>query len=103
MFGRRGVNSDCGQRVDDDRDACLESLQTLVAWAQGLIAIRSSDLPGATRQRLVKAGFLHKVMRGWYIPASPDEVPDDSTPWYTSFWTFIARYLDIRFRNRRGL
>jgi hypothetical protein len=67
---------------------------------RGLIAIRSSDLPGATRQRLVKAGFLHKVMRGWYIPASPDEVPGDSTPWYTSFWTFIARYLDIRFRNR---
>jgi hypothetical protein len=36
MFGRRGVNSDCGQRVDDDRDACLESLQTLVAWALAL-------------------------------------------------------------------
>ncbi len=36
-------------------------------------------------------------MKGWYLPARPDEVPGDSTAWYASFWDFCAAYLAKRF------
>lgn len=35
-------------------------------------------------------------MRGWYIPARPDETAGESTTWYASFWKFCAKYLDTR-------
>jgi len=64
---------------------------------QGRHAIRSSDLPRIHRERLSRSGFLHEVMKGWYVPARPDEAPGESTAWYTSFWGFCADYLDERF------
>jgi len=50
------------------------------------------------RERLVRNGFLHPVMKGWYIAASPDQGAGDSTPWYASFWRFCSDYL----RHRLG-
>src|SRR5438552_1232367 len=64
---------------------------------RGRHAIRSSDLPRIHRERLSRSGFLHEVMKGWYVPARPDEAPGESTAWYTSFWGFCADYLDERF------
>ena len=32
-------------------------------------------------------------MKGWYIPARPDETAGESTAWYASFWRFCAAYL----------
>ena len=66
---------------------------------RSVIAVRSADLSRTHRQRLVKNGFLKVVMRGWYIPARPDESPGDSTAWYASFWNFCAAYLTERFGN----
>jgi len=37
--------------------------------------------------------FLQEVMKGWYIPAHPDETVGESTAWYASFWQFCAAYL----------
>ncbi len=54
-------------------------------------------MPRVDRERLIAAGFLQKVMKGWYIPARPDEVKGESTAWYTSFWRFCATYLQARF------
>jgi hypothetical protein len=31
------------------------------------------------------------------ISASPDAAPGDTTPWFSSFWEFCARYCDARF------
>jgi hypothetical protein len=36
-------------------------------------------------------------MKGWYIPCAPDEPAGESTAWYTSFWAFVANYLNDRF------
>jgi hypothetical protein len=36
-------------------------------------------------------------MKGWYIPARPDEMRGESTAWYASFWSFCGNYLDERF------
>jgi len=59
----------------------------------GKVAIRSSDLTRTHRERLSKNGFLQEVMKGWYIPARPDESVGESTAWYASYWQFCATYL----------
>ena len=66
----------------------LEALQN-----KGVVAIRSKDISRTHRERLMKSGFLKKVMRGWYIPSRPDENAGESTTWYTSFWGFCVQYL----------
>jgi hypothetical protein len=73
----------------------LEQLKTLQSG--GSIALRSKDISRTHRERLLKAGFLKEVMKGWYIPSRPDENAGESTAWYTSFWGFCAQYLSDRF------
>jgi fido (protein-threonine AMPylation protein) len=75
--------------------ASLEELNRL--QAKGQIAIQSSGLSRTHRQRLLKHGFIQEVMKGWYIPARPDEAAGESTAWYTSYWKFCATYLEERF------
>ena len=75
----------------------LEILKEL--QGRGLVAIRSRNLSRTHRERLLKSGFLKEVIKGWYIPSSPDEAPGDSTAWYASFWEFCAAYLSERFGN----
>ena len=64
---------------------------------QGSVAIRSSQLSRINRERLQSSGFLLEVMKGWYIPARPDETQGESTAWYASFWAFCSSYLTVRF------
>jgi len=75
----------------------LEQLQQL--QESGVAAIQSKQLSRVHRERLLKHGFIREVIRGWYIPAMPDEKPGDSTSWYTSFWDFCGAYLSERFDN----
>ncbi len=80
------------------QEKLAESLEALRGLQErGVVAIRSRDLSRTHRERLVKYGFLKEIMKGWYIPARPDEVPGDSTTWYASFWDFCAAYLGERF------
>jgi hypothetical protein len=62
----------------------LEKLQA----ARGAAAIRA---------RLMAAGFLREVIKGWYIPSRPDEGKGENTAWYAAFWRFCAAYLHERF------
>jgi hypothetical protein len=81
-----------------------ESLEVLRALqARGVVAVRSGDLTRTHRERLVKNGFLQEVMKGWYLPAHPDEVTGESTTWYASFWNFFAVYLKERFGTNWSL
>lgn len=73
----------------------LEALNRL--QTTGHVAIRSADLSRTHRERLMKAGFLKEIIKGWYIPSRPDERVGESTAWYTSFWGFCAQYLTARF------
>ncbi len=75
-----------------------ESLEVLHAIQKsGVIAIQSKQLTRTHRERLRKNGFLQEVIKGWFIPARPDESVGESTTWYTSFWHFCATYLQHRF------
>jgi hypothetical protein len=76
--------------------ASLEVLYQL--QKRGITAIRSGDLTRTHRERLCKNGFLQEVIKGWYIPACPDEPSGESTAWYASFWQFCAAYL----KHRKG-
>jgi hypothetical protein len=74
------------------------SLKALKALQdRGVVAIRSSDLERTDRERLTANGFLLPVIKGWYVPARPDESTGESTAWYVSFWDFCASYLNERF------
>src|SRR3974390_2960263 len=64
---------------------------------KGIVAIRTNQLTRTHRQRLLKAGFIREVMKGWYTPTRPDEPTGESTGWYASFWSFSAEYLNDRF------
>ncbi|PWQ93503.1 Fic family protein [Leucothrix arctica] len=70
----------------------LEALHQL--QTRGLVAIRSAELSRTHRERLIKNGFLEEVIKGWYVPARPDETLGESTAWYASFWQFCAAYLN---------
>jgi hypothetical protein len=76
----------------------LEALEVL--QAKGVVAVRSSDLSRTDRERLLQNGFLKEVMKGWYIPARPEERTGESTGWYASFWDFCTAYLEERFADQ---
>jgi fido (protein-threonine AMPylation protein) len=72
----------------------LEKLQ-----AEGQRVFRSQELSRVHRERLLHAGFLQQVVRGWLISSSPGTARGESTPWFASFWEFCARYCEERFSN----
>ncbi|MGH8263644.1 MAG: Fic family protein [Steroidobacteraceae bacterium] len=85
-------------------DRLAESLKVLrTLQEEGVTAIKSSALARSHRERLLRNGFLQEVIKGWYIPARPDDAPRDSTAWYASFWSFCAAYLAARFRDKWSL
>ncbi len=63
----------------------------------GRVALRAADMTRTHRERLLRNGFIRKVMKGWYVPSRPDEPAGESTSWYVSFWQFCAAYLESRF------
>lgn len=76
----------------------LERLKALQDAGQHVF--RSRDFDRRLREALVDAGFLRMVVKGWYMPARPDEAPRDTTPWMAAMSEFIAGYCDERFGER---
>ncbi len=58
--------------------------------------VKSSGLERRDRERLVDAGCLTEIIRGWYLLTSPDG-GGGSTAWFGGYWAFIKHYLDERF------
>jgi len=80
------------------QDILADGLQAVKSLRDaGRVAIRSRDLKRDQREALLRGGYIQKVIKGWYVPARPDEQPGESTAWYASFWDFCASYLDYRF------
>ena len=63
----------------------------------GRRVFQSDELSRTHRERLVKNGFLQEVMKGWLMSSGPGTRDGESTPWYSSFWEFCARYCNERF------
>ena len=83
------------------QDKLAESLAVLKKLQdEGTVAIYTKNMTRTHRERLLKNGFIKEVMKGWYIPARPEEPAGESTAWYASFWGFCADYLKSRFGNQ---
>ena len=85
------------------QEKMAESLAALKAYQDahgGNLVIHGADVLGRTHtERLVDAGYLTMVLRGWYIPSFPGS-EGDSTVWYVSYWSFVSAYLDSKFDGR---
>lgn len=77
----------------------LAKSMTLLAQLQlaGKRVLRGADLPRMDRQRLLRAGYIVEVVRGWYLPSSPDEPAGSSAAWFAGMRDFIAGYCEVRF------
>ena len=83
------------------QDKLAESLAVLKKLQdQGIVAIQTKNMTRTHRERLVKSGFIKEVMKGWYIPARPEDPAGESTAWYASFWRFCSGYLESRFGDQ---
>src|SRR3989339_1243626 len=83
------------------QDKLAESLAVLKKLQdQGSVAIQTKNMTRTHRERLVKNGFIKEVMKGWYIPARPEDPAGESTAWYASFWGFCGDYLKSRFGDQ---
>lgn len=76
-------------------DKLAEALEKLQAVQHDGI-VRSERLTRTYLSRLIKAGFLHEILRGWYYVANPAVSPG-STAWFGHYWNFIRQYLADRF------
>ena len=61
---------------------------------------RSEEFDREHRERLVRNGFLRPIIKGWLMLGDPATPPNDTTPWYASFWEFCARYGTHRFTDQ---
>jgi hypothetical protein len=75
--------------------ASLTALQALVG-PDGRV-LKSTDLGRTDRERLVEAGFLQEVLKGWLITTRPGGSGGDTTSWYITFWDFCKAYLSDKF------
>ena len=74
------------------------SLEALMHLQQsGRRVIQATELSRTHRERLLANGFLQEIVKGWLMPARPDDKPGDTTPWYAALRDFIRGYCDQKF------
>jgi hypothetical protein len=83
------------------RERLVEALSFLKELQdKGVVGIHTDEIPNRKyREILLKNGFIREVTKGWYIPADPMEKEGATTSWYSSYWDFIAKFLDYKFRE----
>jgi len=59
--------------------------------------VRAKDLPRTIRERLLKAGFVAPIIKGWYCQSNPGARPGH-TAWLPYYWEFVSQYLHSRFK-----
>src|ERR1700694_755088 len=65
--------------------------------------VRSDEISRPDREILQAKGWLQEIIRGWYLLTTPDAKAGDAVLWHSSFWAFVAAYLDSRFGKRYSL
>jgi len=61
------------------------------------LVFRANSLTRTHLERLVLAGYLQPIVKGWYMSSRPQEKPGGTTSWYASFSDFVRGYCDDRF------
>jgi len=72
-----------------------ESLEALrILQEEGIVAIKTDALTRTNRERLLTAGFIQEVYKGWYMIIPPNKLKGDTTSWYSSYWQFCSQVLE---------
>lgn len=81
------------------QERLVESLKFLKELQDnGVVGIHTDEIPNRKyREILAKNGFIREVTKGWYIPTNPAEKEGETTSWYSSYWEFIAKFLNYKF------
>src|ERR1700722_17781883 len=74
----------------------LETLKKLIGDSKRAI-FKSTEFSRVHKERLVKAGFLMEMKKGWLLLTDPTKNAGDSTLWYANYWGFLSLYLEERF------
>ena len=80
----------------------LEVLHQLQKDSERVVLNGTKQMSRTHLTRLLNAGYLQEVMKGWYISSKPG-TEGDTTVWYTSYWYFIASYASERFGDSWSL
>ncbi len=80
----------------------LEVLHQLQKDSERVVLSGTKQMSRTHLTRLLNAGYLQEVMKGWYISSKPG-TEGDTTVWYTSYWYFIASYASERFGDSWSL
>lgn len=81
------------------RERFVEALKFLQELQEkGIVGIHTDDMPNRKyREILSKNGFIREVVKGWYIITSPEEKNGETTAWYSSYWDFVAIFLERKY------
>jgi hypothetical protein len=66
----------------------------------GAVVFQSRDFAPRQTATLEKAGFLRRVIKGWYVASRPSDAAGDTTPWFAAMLDFVAGYSNARFGER---
>ena len=60
---------------------------------EGHVVFHGTDeLTRTHLERLISAGFLIEVLRGWYIIDNPENNSNTTVAWFSNYWKFISIY-----------
>jgi hypothetical protein len=81
------------------RERFVEALKFLQELQEkGIVGIHTDDMPNRKyREILSKNGFIREVAKGWYITTSPEEKDGETIAWYSSYWNFVAVFLERKY------
>ncbi|MEB0114345.1 Fic family protein [Variovorax sp. RTB1] len=63
----------------------------------GVRVFKTSEFSRKDREALLSAGFLQRVIHGWYMSSGPLARAGDTAPWTAGMKDFIAVYCNARF------
>lgn len=79
------------------RKALAAALERIEGSAEDDL-IQSRDMRRTDRERAQAAGWLHPIIRGWYVLGPEASTRSGNTVlWYSHFWQFVRQYLNERY------
>jgi hypothetical protein len=83
-------------KINERLATSLDALRKATSEGKNRV-LKSESLGRTDRQRLLDAGFLREIIKGWLMISRPEELPGETTTWYASFWDFCRLYFPDRF------
>ena len=82
-------------KPDERLAGAMTALKTL--QDTGSRVFRSDEIGLEHLTTLLDAGYVQRVMKGWYHLSKPGVAAGDTTPWAMHYWEFISKYCNRRF------